>query len=188
MLCLPNTNIKRYMKEYLPNNIFKALCFLSLFVWMIFSCTHDKSADPQPNPNPNGNDTTIVCDSIIVCDTIIIICDPLNNCVTDSINCKKINVCDTITACDSATVKYSVDIEPIISTNCAVPNCHVAGSATGGIIFDSYEKVKAKADEGRIKARAIDNIPSQMPPAPKSPLSASDKAKLQDWIDQGACP
>ena len=130
-------------------NIFKILCLLTLSIWMISSCTRDKSADPQPQ---NGGSN------------------------------------DTLTACDSTNVTYAVDIEPIISAKCAAPNCHGTGFSAGGVTLDTYEKVKIIADNGRLQARAIDGSPSPMPPAPLSPLSASEKTAIQNWIDEGACP
>lgn len=148
-------------------NIFKILCLLVLSIWMISSCTRDKSADPQPqNGGSNGN--TIICDTIIVWDSI-------------TGNSYKVNVCDTL-------ITYAAYIEPIISAKCAVPNCHGTGFASGGVTLDTYEKVKAKADDGKIEARAIDGIPSPMPPLPLNPLTASEKTAIQNWIDEGALP
>ena len=168
-------------------NILKILCLLILSIWMISSCTRDKSDLPQPQ-NGGSNDTLITCDSIVVCDSIIIICDSLApfTCDTTFINCNTVSVCDTLTACDTASVTYAVDIEPIISVKCAIPNCHGTGFALGGVTLDTHAKVKAKADDGRLQARAIDGTPTPMPPG--SPLSASEKAAIQNWIDKGACP
>jgi hypothetical protein len=37
----------------------------------------------------------------------------------------------------------------------------------------------------RIKARAVDANPSQMPPPPSAALNAADKLKITDWINAG---
>ena len=123
------------------SNVFTILCLLTLFLWIISSCTRDKLEE-----------------------------------------------CDVSIACNSADITYAVDIEPIISVNCAIPNCHGTGFAIGGVTLDTYEKVKAKVDNGRLKARAVDGTPSPMPPAPAAPLSVSEKTIIQNWIDACACP
>lgn len=61
--------------------------------------------------------------------------------------------------------------------------CHLDGGASGGKSFDTDASIIANWD--RIKARAVDNIPSQMPELPNAPLTAPDKQKIVDWVNAG---
>ena len=84
--------------------------------------------------------------------------------------------------CDTSTVTYDNYIKNVIDTKCATSGCHNGSQFPD---LSTYAGVKANADNGRIKARAIDNNPSAMPPG--TPLPQSTKDSIQDWIDQGAC-
>jgi len=61
--------------------------------------------------------------------------------------------------------------------------CHRNGGMDGGKNWDTDSSIIANWD--RIKARAVDNIPSPMPPAPNSPLTPVDKQKITDWVNAG---
>lgn len=61
--------------------------------------------------------------------------------------------------------------------------CHRNGGNDGGKNFDTDASIVASWD--RIKARAVDNLPSQMPQAPNAPLTAPDKQKIVDWVNAG---
>ncbi len=61
--------------------------------------------------------------------------------------------------------------------------CHVNGGMDGGKNFDTDISIINSWD--RIKARAVDNIPSPMPPAPNVPLTNVDKQKITDWVNAG---
>jgi len=89
-----------------------------------------------------------------------------------------------VSACD--TITYVKHIKPIIDLKCSTtPACHVGPSPSGGVFLETYTQVKAQADNNRIKARVLDENPSIMPPAPNSPLTASEKNLLQCWLDNG---
>ena len=49
--------------------------------------------------------------------------------------------------------------------------------------FDTDASIISNWD--RIKARAVDNLPSQMPEAPNAPLTTVDKQKITDWVNAG---
>jgi hypothetical protein len=85
------------------------------------------------------------------------------------------NVCDTL------NVSYSQDIKPIIDGQCATSGCHVAGG-TGNGIFDNYNGVKAKVDNGSMMDRVV--MTRDMPPS--VPLSDCNVQKFQAWINAGA--
>ncbi|MEO7527946.1 MAG: hypothetical protein ABIT35_06905 [Chitinophagaceae bacterium] len=76
--------------------------------------------------------------------------------------------------------KYAL-VKQIIVGYCGP--CHYNGGMEGGKNFDSDASVVANWD--RIKARAVDNIPSQMPLAPNAPLTAVDKQKITNWVNAG---
>jgi uncharacterized membrane protein len=61
--------------------------------------------------------------------------------------------------------------------------CHISGGIDGGKNFDTDASIISNWD--RIKARAVDNIPSQMPPLPNSVLTPPDKQKIVDWVNAG---
>jgi hypothetical protein len=61
--------------------------------------------------------------------------------------------------------------------------CHRNGGNDGGKNFDTDASIINNWD--RIKARAVDNLPSQMPVTPNVPLTTVDKQKITDWINAG---
>ncbi len=61
--------------------------------------------------------------------------------------------------------------------------CHLNGGQSGGKNFDTDASIVSSWD--RIKARAVDNVPSPMPEAPNSPLTTIDKQKITDWVNAG---
>ena len=85
------------------------------------------------------------------------------------------NVCDTL------NVSYSQDIKPIIDGQCATTGCHIAGG-TGNGIFDNYNGVKAKVDNGSMMQRVV--VSRDMPPS--TPLSDCNVQKFEAWINAGA--
>jgi hypothetical protein len=74
-------------------------------------------------------------------------------------------------------------VKAVLQLNCAISGCHVAPSPTGGLNFTLDCTIVGAWD--RIKARAVDAIPSIMPPPPNAPLSAADRQKILDWITAG---
>jgi len=61
--------------------------------------------------------------------------------------------------------------------------CHINGGMDGGKNFDTDANIISSWD--RIKARAVDNIPSQMPAPPNVMLTPVDKQKITDWVNAG---
>ena len=61
--------------------------------------------------------------------------------------------------------------------------CHRNGGMSGGKNFDTDASIISSWD--RIKARAVDNLPTRMPEAPNSPLTTIDKQKITDWVNAG---
>jgi hypothetical protein len=84
--------------------------------------------------------------------------------------------------CNTSNVTWSGTIQPLITTRCATPGCHVQGGQPPNL--GTYAAVKAQVDAGRIKARAIDGSPSFMPPSGKLP--SCDIVALNTWLAAGA--
>ena len=88
---------------------------------------------------------------------------------------------DSNTAVDCSTVsaKFSADVAPIISSQCATSGCHDA-TASGGIVLQNYAQISAAKD--RIQTRALTE--KTMPPS--GPLPAAQVNAIQCWINSGA--
>jgi len=82
--------------------------------------------------------------------------------------------------CDSLQVKYSVHIQPVIQSQCAISGCHTSGASMGD--FTTYSGVKAKVDNGSFENRVL--TLSNMPPV--GPLPDSTKKKIDCWLKAGA--
>jgi hypothetical protein len=74
-------------------------------------------------------------------------------------------------------------VRTVIQGNCAIPGCHTGPSPQNGINFSDDCTIVNQWD--RIKARAVDGIPSFMPPSPNPQLSNADKQKIVDWVNAG---
>lgn len=85
------------------------------------------------------------------------------------------------TSCNIITVSFSKDIMPLIQAECATSGCHVQGGAGNGI-FDNYQNVKAKVDNGSLMDRVV--VQKSMPPS--KPLSSCQVEYIEAWINQGA--
>lgn len=84
--------------------------------------------------------------------------------------------------CDTSIVTWSGTIQPLMTSRCALPGCHVIGGQLPDL--STYTAVKLQADNGRIRARAINGSPSFMPASGKLP--ACDLEKLDIWLQAGA--
>ncbi len=76
--------------------------------------------------------------------------------------------------------KYAL-VKEIIVGYCGP--CHRNGGVDGNMNFDTDASIIANWD--RIKARAVDNLPSQMPLTPIAVLTNPDKQKITDWVNAG---
>ncbi|TAH27699.1 MAG: hypothetical protein EAZ07_00445 [Cytophagales bacterium] len=89
--------------------------------------------------------------------------------------------------CDTANVKFSTSVFPIIEKNCN--NCHGASKYINfgsGINLSNYDEIAALKTEvvGTIKQEE----PKKYSPMPKgaAKLSACDIAKVEAWVRKGA--
>lgn len=88
--------------------------------------------------------------------------------------------------CDTASVRYSATIVPIIADNCALAGCHVAGgSGTGD--FTTYTGLNSQVANGRLLPSIMQSSGAEaMPPSGKLPDCAI--AQITIWVRQGAPP
>jgi hypothetical protein len=70
-------------------------------------------------------------------------------------------------------------VRSLIKNNCGP--CHLNGTSSGAKNFDTDASIVAAWD--RIKARAVDNLPTVMPQS--GALTIPDKQKITDWIAGG---
>ncbi|MEP7262906.1 MAG: hypothetical protein ABI772_00335 [Bacteroidota bacterium] len=80
--------------------------------------------------------------------------------------------------CDTTVTGYAAKISPVMSANCAIPGCHVAG----GNPPDLTNYTNVSANSALIMTRAV--VQKDMPPA--GPMSACDILAVQRWIENGS--
>jgi Planctomycete cytochrome C len=116
--------------------------------------------------------------TIIICTGIISIAS-LNSCYYD-----KSDLLYPDTACDTAAVKYSTSVLPILSSNCI--SCHGGATPSAAIRLDTYAGVKQQADNGRLWG-AVSHSPNYSPmPKNSNKLSSCNLEKIRIWITAGA--
>jgi hypothetical protein len=105
---------------------------------------------------------------------------------TYTVNAKDVDGCvrsTTVNIANKPAGPLFGPVRSVIQTNCATPGCHTGANPTGGLNFSNDCTIVSSWD--RIKARAVDGIPSFMPPPPNAQLSNADKQKILDWIAAG---
>lgn len=92
------------------------------------------------------------------------------------------------TVCDTAAMKYAVNIQPILTSSCAVSGCHTtAGKASaGGYAYDSYAETKVSVTNGKLLL-SIKHLSgaSQMPKG-GAQMESCNINKISAWVNQGA--
>jgi mono/diheme cytochrome c family protein len=106
------------------------------------------------------------------------------------------NPIDTImgTPCDPDIIYFNLEIQPILTSNCAFSGCHDVASAEDGVILTDYQRVIQTADvrafdlDGSELYEVItDSDPEdRMPPQPQSALTSAQINLIATWILQGA--
>ena len=85
--------------------------------------------------------------------------------------------------CDTVSISYATDIEPIFQTNCSVGGCHDAGGAAGGYVLVTH----ADIDGGWSQVICAIKHESGCSPMPKFQPKLADSViqKLDCWDYQG---
>jgi len=88
-----------------------------------------------------------------------------------------------INPCDTVTVTYALDVQPVLQSNCY--SCHNQSLSSGGINLDGYNQTKAIAQSGRLVG-AISHA-TGFSPMPKSGSKLSDCTitKISRWVEAG---
>lgn len=96
--------------------------------------------------------------------------------------------------CSPDTVYFEQDLLPIITSNCASPNCHDNISHKDGVYLTSYEyilttggvKLTSPSSSKLYTSTNPNGGGDRMPPPPAPALTAAQRALLLKWIQQGA--
>jgi hypothetical protein len=81
--------------------------------------------------------------------------------------------------CDGVNTSFAVNVFPIIQTNCAITDCHAAGSTNGPGPLTSYTQIKNAAIE--IKSAVVSRF------MPKDGnLTIGQIKTISCWVDAGA--
>ena len=82
-------------------------------------------------------------------------------------------------SCDGVNASFAANVFPIIQANCAVPDCHAAGSTNGPGPLTTYTEIKNAADH--IKPAVV----SRFMPKDGS-LTTTQIKTISCWVDAGA--
>lgn len=89
--------------------------------------------------------------------------------------------CDEM--CDTLNVTYSGTIWPIIQNSCF--GCHNSSNASGGLLLENYEQVKAIAADGSLMG-VINHIAGyNSMPKNGNQLSECKREQIKNWIEDG---
>ena len=86
------------------------------------------------------------------------------------------------------TLSYALDIAPILADQahgCTNVGCHGQGSASSGVSLESYDGVRAAAQNDRLyNSVARNGLTTAMPFNPDDALEAGDVLLIRQWTDQ----
>lgn len=85
---------------------------------------------------------------------------------------------------DIQNVSFSLDIQPIFSANCAIPNCHAGPTPKNGYNFTDYNGI-VNVDEFELVS-AINRVQGFEPmPRNAAKLPECDIKRIEVWIEEG---
>lgn len=88
-----------------------------------------------------------------------------------------------IPPCDTANVKYSETVAPVMANHCN--GCHGGSFPAAGIRTDTYEGLSVVAANGRLWGSINHQQGFSFMPKDAPKLSACDLAKIRMWLDEG---
>lgn len=89
--------------------------------------------------------------------------------------------------CAAGFVDYQNEIQPILTSNCALSGCHDASTAAEEIRLDNYQGVMEEVDAFRPgNSELFEVLSGDMPPYPYPPLTQQQKDLIYRWISEGA--
>jgi hypothetical protein len=83
------------------------------------------------------------------------------------------------------SVCYSEEIQPLLSSNCAMEGCHDAISKTEGIDLSTYTGLKKTISGSTLLQVIQDQGSNRMPPSPRARLTNDQINLLKTWVQQG---
>ena len=88
--------------------------------------------------------------------------------------------------CDTASVKYSTTIQPIVQAQCSISGCHAGANAAGGIALTSYEGVRAIALDGSFSGTIEYQSGYPHMPQNRDKLPDCQISQIRIWTAAGA--
>jgi Planctomycete cytochrome C len=93
------------------------------------------------------------------------------------------NLFCTNSSCDSTSVSYLTNVEPIINNSCK--GCHSGSNPGGGITLNSYATVAAQANNGKLLGSIIHAAGYAPMPKNSASLSTCEIGIIRNWILEG---
>lgn len=87
------------------------------------------------------------------------------------------------TACDTAIIRYSSTVQPVLNSFCV--SCHGGATPSAGIKLDTYTGVSIQVANGRLFGAISHSANFSPMPKNSSKLSNCNIAKIRKWIDDG---
>lgn len=88
-------------------------------------------------------------------------------------------------SCDTAGIRYSVEIKAILAENC--DKCHIDGASEfSGYELGNYDALKAYVDDGKLIERTNDASSPMPPKSDGGLLPDCDRQKIKAWVNAGA--
>ena len=95
----------------------------------------------------------------------------------------EVPVVPVIAVCDTMVVTYNSGMSALLSTSCAVSNCHEAASIFGD--FTTYDGIKTKYDNETLNNRVF--VQKDMPPSYSTiTLTDAQLQMIRCWIEAEA--
>ena len=153
------------MRKQLVNIGSHSCLFFLLLLLVQMSCTHDPTFMMDDDPDPMD---TMTMDTTMMDTTMVDM------------------------PCDPDVVYFENDILPLLQSTCAFSGCHDPGTASDGIVLNSYDNIiitgeveAFDAESSKIFEVITDDDPSELMP-PTGPLDDVQIELIRMWIDQGA--
>ena len=86
--------------------------------------------------------------------------------------------------CDTTSVSYSLTVKPILERSCV--SCHQASNPSGNVLLDTYDGVKAAANNGSLYGSINHDDGYTAMPLGGGKLSNCSIAQVKSWIDNGS--
>ena len=84
------------------------------------------------------------------------------------------------TTCDTTTISFANDIQPILNTNCALGGCHNKATASGTVELEDYDGAKSAA-----QGALLTDINDGSMPQGGTKLSQCNINKISRWVNMG---